>query len=175
MPPILIVALSSCRIVVDISLNKLPAFSVDRFATFSRTIHFSDAPCDQMCSAAQFRRISTPTRVRRKRQRLPSNGLWKARQSIVPPRTLSRMRASDKTEGEYYPIGLYGHIPRSISQQSEKICTEKLDRALLKATCAVLVTGLRPNRIGKKCMNNLVVAFSGEPLRTRRQLSLLLH
>jgi hypothetical protein len=46
-----------------LSLNKplLPAFSVDRFATFSRTNHLPDAPCDQMCSAAQFRRISTPT------------------------------------------------------------------------------------------------------------------
>ena len=46
-----------------LSPNKslLPAFSVDRFATFSRTSHLPDAPCDQMCSAAQFRRISTPT------------------------------------------------------------------------------------------------------------------
>jgi hypothetical protein len=46
-----------------LSLNKtlLPAFSVDRFATFSRTSHLPDAPCDQMCSAAQFRRFSTPT------------------------------------------------------------------------------------------------------------------
>ena len=45
------------------SLNKplLPAFSVDRFATFFRTSHVPDAPCDQMCSVAQFRRISTPT------------------------------------------------------------------------------------------------------------------
>jgi hypothetical protein len=46
-----------------LSLNKplLPAFSVDRFETFSRTSHLPDAPWDQMCSAAQFRRISTPT------------------------------------------------------------------------------------------------------------------
>jgi len=32
-----------------------------RFATFFRTSHVPDAPCDQMCSVAQFRRISTPT------------------------------------------------------------------------------------------------------------------
>jgi len=46
-----------------LSLNKplLPAFSLARFATFSRTSHLSDAPCDPLCSAAQFRRISTPT------------------------------------------------------------------------------------------------------------------
>jgi hypothetical protein len=46
-----------------LSLNKplLPAFSVDRFATFSRTSHLPDAPCDPLYSAAQFRRISTPT------------------------------------------------------------------------------------------------------------------
>jgi len=58
-PLILIVALSSCRIAVDISLNKLPAFSVDRFAAFSRTSHFPDAPCDQMCSAAHSSGAST--------------------------------------------------------------------------------------------------------------------
>ena len=42
-----------------LSLNKplLPAFSVDRFATFSRTSHLPDTPWDQMCSATQFRPI----------------------------------------------------------------------------------------------------------------------
>jgi hypothetical protein len=46
-----------------LSPNKalLPAPSVPRFATFSRTIYVPDAPSDLLCSARPSRRSPTPT------------------------------------------------------------------------------------------------------------------
>lgn len=39
----------------------LPASSVARFVTFSRSIYVPDALCDGLCSVVQFRSISMPT------------------------------------------------------------------------------------------------------------------
>ena len=82
----------------------LPASSVARFATFSRRSQLPGAPRELLCSAAKFRRTSTPTPPfiqfawgpRPPRGRLPSSRFIESAPEQPAGHPLRRKRAPDK-------------------------------------------------------------------------------